>query len=182
MTIDAIDAEAAAAAEAYRQLLLTALGDDDPAEVQAQTPDLVQALIVEAGGLLRVAPEPSEWSVLECVAHIVDAELIISTRYRWIIAEDEPPIIGYDQALWVAKLAQVDDDPALLVEVFRALRRWNIELWRRRPIEDRERIGRHSERGPESYGMTFKLAAGHDRIHLAQARRALEAARAASGS
>jgi hypothetical protein len=33
----------------------------------------------------------------------------------------------------------------------------------------------HSERGPESFDLTFNLAAGHDRFHLDQARRALAA-------
>jgi hypothetical protein len=35
----------------------------------------------------------------------------------------------------------------------------------------------HAERGPESYELTFRLIAGHDRFHLAQAERALDAVR-----
>jgi hypothetical protein len=38
----------------------------------------------------------------------------------------------------------------------------------------------HAERGPESVDLTFRLMAGHDRFHLAQARRALDAVRASS--
>ncbi|MGZ8502733.1 MAG: DinB family protein [Candidatus Limnocylindrales bacterium] len=86
---------------AYQQLLLSFLGEDDPAEVQAATPAAVRALFDEAGGLLRERPEPTEWSVLECVGHLVDGELIVAARYRWIVAEDEPDIVGYDEALWV---------------------------------------------------------------------------------
>jgi hypothetical protein len=169
------------APEAYRQSLLAALGDDDPAEVIAAGPAAVRALVAEAGELLRVRPEPGEWSVAECLAHLADAELVVSGRYRWILAEDEPEIIGYDQALWVSALRQVEDDPATLIAVFAALRRWNLELWASRPVADRDRVGRHRERGPESYGLTFRLAAGHDRIHLAQARGALDLARRAAG-
>jgi hypothetical protein len=40
---------------------------------------------------------------------------------------------------------------------------------------ERERIGLHRERGPESYRLTFVLIAGHDRLHLGQAERALRA-------
>jgi len=61
------------------------------------------------------------------------------------------------------------------------LRTANLDLWARRPVADRGRVGRHNERGPESYEMTFRLAAGHDRVHLDQAQRALEAVRAARG-
>ena len=105
----------------------------------------------------------------------VGAEVVVSGRERWILSEDEPDIVGYDQALWVAALEHNEDDPSRLVATFAALRDANLDLWARRSLADRERIGRHRERGAESYDMTFRLAAGHDRIHLAQARRALAA-------
>jgi hypothetical protein len=178
----ATDLDPVSAPEAYRQSLLAALGDDDPAAVQAATPGLLRALVAEAGDALRRSPEPGEWSVVECLAHLVDGELIVAGRSRWILAEDEPDIVGYDQALWVARLDQVNEDPAALLRVFEALRRWNLDLWARTPPEQRLRVGIHRERGPESYELTFRLAAGHDRIHLAQARRALETARTRAGA
>jgi DinB superfamily len=168
--------------DAYRQSLLAALGDDDPADVLALGPDTFRALLDEAGALLHIRPEPGEWSVGECLAHLADGEVILSGRYRWILAEDEPDIVGYDQALWVSELDQNTEDPASLLAVFTALRRWNLELWSRRPEEDRERFGIHRERGPESYGLTFRLGAGHDRVHFEQARRTLEAVRTATSS
>ena len=39
--------------------------------------------------------------LLQCIAHISDAELVIAGRYRWILAHDEPDILPYDQDLWV---------------------------------------------------------------------------------
>jgi len=176
----AISPDPVLAPDAYRQSLLAALGGDDPAEVQAQTPELIRLLVADAGDALRVAPAPGEWSALECIAHLVDGALVVAARSRWIVAEDEPDIVGYDQALWVAELRHNEDDPALLLTTFEAIRRANLDLWARRPVADRRRVGRHRERGPESYDMTFRLAAGHDRIHLAQARRALDEARAPS--
>jgi DinB superfamily len=172
-----IDLDPVSAPDAYRRSLLDALGDDDPAAVQAATPDLLRALVADAGDGLTVAPGPGEWSAVECLAHLVDGELIVSARSRWILAEDEPDIVGYDQDLWVTGLRQRDDDPEALLAVFEALRGWNLDLWARTPVPDRARIGRHRERGPESYELTFRLAAGHDRIHLEQARRALDNAR-----
>ena len=163
--------------DAYRRLLLGALGDDDPAAAQAATPAALRALVADAGPVLRVRPEPGEWSALECVGHITDGELVVASRYRWILAEDQPAIVGYDQALWVAGLRHNDDDVEDLLDLFEALRASNIELWSRTSPADRARVGMHSERGPESLDLTFRLAAGHDRIHMAQARRALDAAR-----
>ena len=171
-----LDPDPIASPAAYRQLLLAALGDDDPAAAQATTPATFRALGAEAGAHLRVRPEPTEWSVLECIDHLVDGELVVATRYRWILAEDAPDIVGYDQDLWVARV-HGGEDPETLLALFEALRRSNLELWARTPAEDRIRFGQHRERGEESYDLTFRMAAGHDRVHLEQARRALAQAR-----
>lgn len=167
-----------AEAAAYQRHLLDALGADDPAAAQAASPGVIRDLIAEAGDALRTIPSPGEWSVLECIGHVVDAELVVSGRYRWILAHHEPELLGYDQDLWVSGLRHRDDDPAILVAVFDALRAANLDLWRRTSAADRARIGLHRERGSESYDLTFRLASGHDRVHLAQARATLEAVRA----
>ena len=166
--------------DAYRRSLLAELGDDDPAVVQASTPAVVRALVAEAGDRLRIAPEPGEWSVIECIGHIVDGELVTAARYRWVVAEDTPDLIGYDQALWVSALHHEDADPAILLAQFEGLRASNLDLWARLPVTDRLRFGIHRERGEESFELLFRLLAGHDRVHLAQARRALAAVSAAA--
>jgi hypothetical protein len=163
---------------AYQAHLLGALGDEDPGDAQAETVDAMRVLVREAGADLRSRPAFTEWSVIECIGHIVDAELVASARYRWIVAHDEPPLPGYDQERWVERLRHREDDPDRLVALFGALRAANLELWARSSGQDRARVGLHEERGPESYDLTFRLVAGHDRIHLAQARAALASVRA----
>lgn len=164
-------------ARAYQAFLLAALGDDDPAEAQASTPARIRALVREAGADIRTRPEPDEWSVVECLGHLLDAELTGAARYRWILAHDEPELIGYDQDLWVERLRHADDDLEELVASFEALRRANLGLWRRSSPTERARVGIHRERGAESFDLLFRLIAGHDRIHLDQADRALAAVR-----
>ncbi len=164
-------------AEAYQRSLLAALGDDDPAEAQAGTPARIRRLLAAAGPDLRTRPSAREWSVLECVGHVVDAEIVMSGRYRWVLAHDEPELLGYDQDLWVDGLRHDDADPAELVSVFEALRAANIALWRRCTPEERARVGIHRERGRESFELMFRMLGGHDRVHLDQADRALAAAR-----
>jgi len=161
----------------YVRLILGLLGDDDPAEVQAGTPSAWRRLVQDAGDQVAERPEPGEWSVLECLVHAVDAEIVSAGRYRWIIAHDEPPLIGYDQDLWVERLRHGEDGPAELLALFEALRSANLSLWRRTTAEERARIGVHDERGRESLDLVFRLIAGHDRFHQAQARRALDAVR-----
>lgn len=115
--------------------------------------------------------------MLECLGHAVDAEIVSSARYRWIVAHDQPALIGYDQDLWVDRLRHRDDDPQRLLEVLAVLRASNIDLWRRSSEAERQRFGVHAERGNESFDLLFRMIAGHDRFHLAQGRRALEAVR-----
>jgi hypothetical protein len=173
VTLPERSADPVADPQGYQRLLLGLLGDDDPAQAQATAPTAWRALVTEAGDRLRERPEPAEWSVLECLGHAVDAEVVSSARYRWIVAHDEPPLVGYDQDLWVDRLHHGEDDPDALLELLQALRTANLAMWARSTPAERERIGRHAERGPESYDLTFRLLAGHDRFHLEQARRAL---------
>jgi DinB superfamily len=163
---------------AYQRYLLALLGEDDPAAVQERTPALLRALLAEAGADAATRPMRGEWSVLGCVAHVTDAELVMSGRYRFVLAHDEPPLIGYDQDLWVDRLHGERPDANELLSLFEPLRHANVTLWRRSSEADRARVGMHAERGPESFDLSFRMIAGHDRFHLAQARRALDAARA----
>jgi uncharacterized damage-inducible protein DinB len=178
---DALDVEAAlelhpdpvTQGDAYRNMLLGLLGDRDPAQVQSETPDQVIAVLEDAGRHLRTKPAPGEWSVVELLGHIMDAEIVLAGRYRWILAHDEPPILPYDQDLWVGRLRHQDDDPEEMLSLLKALRRAHLDLWTRTPQSERDRFGVHAERGPESFDLSFRLLAGHDRFHLGQMRRTL---------
>ena len=103
----------------------------------------------------------------------MDAEIVLAARYRWVLAHDEPPLVGYDQDLWVERLRHQDDDPAEMLALYRALVRSHLQLWERSSDADRARVGIHAERGPESYDLSFRMLAGHGLFHLAQMRRAL---------
>ena len=168
-------------AKAYQDHLIGLVGDRDPAAVQGQTLEEIRILLADAGSDAATRPEPAEWSVLECLAHIVDAELVSAARYRWILAHDEPPLAGYDQDRWVDRLHHPVEGSDELMSVFAPLRHANLALWARTPVDNRDRVGLHQERGPESYGLTFTLIAGHDVFHLRQARKTLERIRDAAG-
>ena len=160
--------------KAYQDYLIGLVGGDDPAVVQAATPQRVRDLLADAGDDARSRPTDGEWSALECLAHVVDAEIVAAARYRWILAHDEPELIGYDQDLWVDRLHQPVEDAAALLRLFEPLRAANLDLWGRNPeTEQRDRVGIHRERGAESFSLLFTMIAGHDRFHLAQAERAL---------
>ena len=172
--------DALAAGRAYQQQLLTLLGKDDPARVMEDTEPLLRTVLGDAASDLRKRPAPAEWSVLELLGHLVDAETVMSGRFRWTVSQDEPPLLGYDQDRWVARLRHNDDQPDELLAVFSALRAANLRLWGRSSADDRQRVAMHAERGPESYDLMFRMLAGHDRFHLNQMRETLRQLRAAS--
>ena len=160
--------------QGYQRHLLALLGDDDPAVVQCVMPGEWHTMVDVAGDRLRVAPAEGEWSVFGCLAHVVDAEIVMSACYRFIVAYDEPPLPGYDQDLWMQRLHADPQEPAAdLLTLFAALREANIAMWRRSTGTDRARVGLHAERGAESYDLSFRMIAGHDRFHLRQARATL---------
>ena len=126
----------------------------------------------------RDRPAPDEWSVIECLGHLLDGELVVSARARWILAEDEPDIVGYDQDRWVRRAPPpATTIPTSCIALFAALRAANLRLWAATAPDARQRFGVHRERGPESYDLMWHLTAGHDRFHVAQAERALAAVR-----
>ena len=169
----------------YQRAMISLVGEDDPAEVQARAAAAWRELLAGAGDDRAIRPEPSEWSVLELLGHCVDAEIVCAARYRWALSEERPDIVAFDQDDWVTALhagpAAPEVDPELLLATFAALRAADLALWRATPDVGRRRVGIHRERGPESLGLQFVLIAGHDRFHLDQARRALAHVRAARG-
>jgi hypothetical protein len=116
---------------------------------------------------LRTPEKPGKWSMRDVVRHLADAELVLAWRYRMILAHDRPPIAGYDQDLWVAKLER-DDDTETIAGDLEAVRSINLRLLKVQKPEAWERVGLHSERGEESLALLVRMAAGHDIVHTRQ--------------
>jgi hypothetical protein len=157
------------------------LGDDDPAEVMAATPQKLRELISGVDDeSLRRRPAADSWSALELLGHFADIELIHGERFRRILAEDRPRLVPFDPDGWNASLGNVHRSPAEHLGLFEAIRRSNLDLWRRASPEDRAREYVHAERGTESYELLFKMCAGHDRLHMAQIQEVLRPRASAS--
>jgi len=95
-------------------------------------------------------PRPGDWTVHEIVAHCADSEVNAYTRIRMLMAEQNPPIVGYDQDVWASRFdyhARPVDSALALVEATRA---HTSELLTVFTDEDWTRAGIHSERGPYS--------------------------------
>jgi hypothetical protein len=163
-------------AQEYTAALLGLVEGRNPLDVLQQTPANLRAAIEGIDPARLAKPEaPGKWSVRQVLAHLVDSDIVLGWRFRMILAHDRPEIQGYDQDLWAGRLHYDEADPALAVDTFGALRRWNLSLLKRASAEDLARAGVHSERGEESVGHLLKMYAGHDTLHLRQIARILQA-------
>src|SRR5260221_9133944 len=92
-------------------------------------------------------PAPGKWSVRQIVAHVADAELVGAHRFRQVIAEDNPTLIGYDQDAWTHNLDYARRKPKQSLETFRRIRSENYELLKDLPPSAFGRAGNHTENG-----------------------------------
>lgn len=113
-----------------------------------------------------LSPAPGKWSPAEILCHLADCELVFAFRLRQTLAEDAPAIQPFDQEKWAAKYPGVQASQAL--EVFTAMRGWNLQLIATSLPGAANRPVTHPERGAMTFGDIVATMAGHDLNHLAQ--------------
>jgi hypothetical protein len=166
---------------AYVDALLGLLGSQDPVEVLSKTPSDLQRFLASVPAHILTTPEaPGKWAIRDVMAHLADSELVGGFRLRIVIAQDRPPLQGYDQDLWASRLRYSEVDVLDALERFIVLRRANLRLWQNLSPADLVRVGLHNERGEESLGHMRKLYAGHDLLHLRQLERIRKAVQPAA--
>jgi hypothetical protein len=174
MTFSNPAGNAVVAASGYVRALLDLLGNRAPLEVLHE---LVPWLAQRTQGLddatLRRPEAPGKWSVIQVVQHLADSELVFGFRMRMVLTADRPALQGYDQDLWARELHYDDAQLDIALWQLRGLRIPNLRLCRSLSPAQLERVGLHSERGPESVDHITRLMAGHDLVHRRQIDRIL---------
>lgn len=156
-------------AEAYVRAVLELLGEQDPPAVLRDTPAAVRQLTRDlTGEELRTPEAEGKWSIVQVLQHLADAELVWAYRMRRMLAEDRPPLRGYDQDLWASRLHYSEADPERALEMFDALRAVNLWLLENATEADFQRRCVHAERGEETVAHVMRLFAGHDLVHRRQ--------------
>jgi hypothetical protein len=177
MTFSNPAGNAAAAATSYVRALLDLLGSRDPLEVMAE---LIPWLEIRLRGIAEPAlrrPEgPGKWSVVQVIQHLADSDLVAGYRIRMLLSEDQPLLQGYDQDRWASEFHYADVPLALAMNQLRGLRAANLHLWGQLTPQQLERVGIHSERGPESAAHLLRLMGAHDLVHRRQVERILTGA------
>jgi len=143
------------------------LGDADPLEVIAATPETLRTLVKAIGGARVDQPRaPGKWSAREIVCHLADCEAVFAFRLRQTLAEDRHVMQPFNQEVWAKCYASYSVEAAL--ETFTALRRWNLALVRSLSAADRAKPVTHPERGDMKLETILETMGGHDRNHLQQ--------------
>ena len=127
-------------------------------------------------------PAPDRWSVHEIVCHCADSEVNASGRIRYVLAEKQPTIVGYDQDEWVRAFDYhtLPLEPAL--RCLEGTRAHTAELIRRLPDDAWRREGTHTESGRYTAEDWLRIYAEHLEKHAGQIDRTLAAWRARPGA
>ena len=120
--------------------------------------------------LLCRPPAPGEWSAIECLRHLSDAERdVFPVRVRAFLAGHD--LIPYDPV--AQRSGDAGESPLALAEDFARLRQQSLVLLAQvRPADlDREVV--HGEYGPVQLAELLNEWAAHDLMHTVQAEQAL---------
>lgn len=120
---------------------------------------------------MKWRPAEGKWSAHEVVCHLADSESNAALRIRYLAAEEDPLIVGYDQARW----ARVFDyhsaplEPALAV--VDSVRANTAALLKRLPEKTWSASGRHTESGRYTAEDWLAIYAEHMEKHSGQIER-----------
>jgi hypothetical protein len=153
----------------YVQRIQSKIAGQDPLKVQAASAKNLERLIKGVTpAKLRKRPAPEKWSAAEILAHLADAEIVVSWRLRSILGAPGTPIQAYDQDAWLAAGQYGKRDARKSLEQFRVLRDANLALYRNLTPQQWKHHGVHAERGEESIERIASMMAGHDINHVEQ--------------
>lgn len=130
---------------------------------------LEQTLARVPKAALQWRPAPGKWSAHEVIVHCADSETNAHMRLRYLTAEPEPLILGYDQDAWATSFDYHAHplEPALVT--VRAVRANTVPLLRRLTETQWMKSGRHTEhQDPYRVETWLRIYAEHLEVHARQ--------------
>ncbi|MGH7276422.1 MAG: DinB family protein [Candidatus Rokuibacteriota bacterium] len=126
------------------------------------------ALATVPAAALKWRPAPKEWSAHEIVCHCADSETNSYARIRFLLAERDPVIQGYDQDQWAKTFDYHNHPLEPALATVEGVRANTAALIRRLPDEAWTREGRHTESGRYTAEDWLKIYADHLEGHARQ--------------
>jgi hypothetical protein len=126
-------------------------------------------------------PGPNRWSAHEVVCHCADSESNAMLRIRYLVAEKEPLIVGYDEAEWARRFDYHTLPVDKAMRTVEAVRAFTTELIRRLPESAWASVGRHTESGVYRAEDWLRIYAEHLEKHSGQIERNLASWNSSAG-
>jgi DinB superfamily len=137
------------------------------ASIEQLPADMRRAVAGLADAHLDTPYRPGGWTVRQVVHHVADAHMVVNTRARIALTEDNPPVKMWDHATWAelsdAKSMPIDDSLAILDAAHRRL----VHLLRTLAADQWRRTMTHPEWGVVSIDDLIELCAWHGEHHTA---------------
>ena len=126
------------------------------------------ALATVPPAALQWRPKAGEWSAHEVVVHCADSETNAFVRIRFLGAEKEPVLQGYDQDHWARAFDYHTLPMEAALAVVDAVRASTTALLRRLPDSAWSKVGRHTESGRYTADDWLRIYADHLEGHARQ--------------
>lgn len=88
------------------------------------------------------------WTARQVLHHLADSHMHAYIRFKWTLTEDSPTIKAYNEKLW-AETYEIAQDPALSVNLLKALHAKWVTLLKALKSSDYEKYFVHPETGKQ---------------------------------
>lgn len=121
-------------------------------------------------------PAPGKWSAHEVIVHCADSEANAHSRIRYLAAEKEPLIVGYNQDTWARDFDYHSHPLELAFATVRAVRANTVPLLKKLTDAQWAKMGRHTEHSNPYGSESWLLSYGdHLEVHSRQLERNIKA-------
>jgi len=115
---------------------------------------------------LLAHPVPGTWSIQEIVIHLVDSDLVFADRMKRVIAEENPTLIGFDEAKWAAAMGYADQSFQNALAMLDLNHKQMARILHKLPEEALQRKGTHNQAGEITLLQLIEGANNHIEHHL----------------
>jgi uncharacterized damage-inducible protein DinB len=114
----------------------------------------------------RAEPIDGGWSARQILQHLMETEIIFSSRMRTAIANPGGSLLPFDPDLYEARIPNDEVPDDLLLDALAALRSVNISLLRALPDEAWNQTVQHPEVGQQTLERIVGIFGNHVTNHL----------------
>ena len=114
----------------------------------------------------RMQPIDGGWSPRQLLQHLLESEIVFSTRMRTAIANPGGSILPFDQDLYEERIPVAEIPDELLLDALAALRAVNLAILRALPDDAWEQSVQHPEAGPQTLDRIANIFGNHVTDHL----------------